>query len=200
MSSNAKADLYHFISDMRKRYSSLCYSKDRDIKGFCDANNINLLLKDFNSKGLCGAAFVGEKHDTIILNSCRNRLEMGFDFIHELVHTRKHRNCKDRFFTCFDAKQDTFTEWEANEGTAEFLVGYKAFIPTFCELYDMYVNCYDLWTITYGEATLIQELADRFLVTEMIIINRIKNLSYEIDQYMKSNNLFFQIQLKCVSE
>lgn len=189
MSSNAKSDLYHFISDMRKRYSSLCYSNDRDIKGFCDANNIELLLNNFQSRGICGAAFVGEKHDTIVLNNCRNELEMGFDFIHELVHTQRHRNRENPFFACLYAEQDTFIEWEANEGAAEFLVPYRAFIPVFYELYDVYVNCYDLWKITYGETTLIQELADRFLVTETVIINRIKNLSYEIDQYMKTGDV-----------
>ena len=189
MSSNAKSDLYHYISDMRNRYPSLCYSNDRDIKGFCDANNIELLLNNFQSRGICGAALVGEKHDTIVLNNCRNELEMGFDFIHELVHTQRHRNSEKPFFTCLYSEQDTFIEWEANEGAAEFLVPYKAFIPVFCELYDVYVNCYNLWKLTYGETTFTQELADRFLVTEMIIINRIKNLSYEIDQYMKSSNV-----------
>lgn len=189
MSLNFKKELYNFISDLRRQYPLLCYSKDRDIKGFCNANNIELHLRTFDSKGLCGAAFFGEKHDTIILNSCRNKIEMTFDFIHELVHTKKHRNIENQFFTCFDGKQNTFLEWEANEGAAEFLVGYKVFIPLFCELFDMYMNCYSLWEITYGSETLFEELANRFGVTEMVIINRIRNLSYEIDQYKKGANL-----------
>lgn len=185
MSSNYKMELYNFISCLRKQYPLLCYTKDRDIRNFCNVNNIELHLKDFDSKGLCGAAFVGEKHDTIILNSCRNKVEMTFDFIHELIHTKKHRNLNEHFFACFDGKQNTFIEWEANEGAAEFLVGYKIFIPLFCELYDIYVNNNALWEIMYGNITLHEELANRFCVTEMVIKNRINNLSYEIDQLKK---------------
>ena len=126
---NAKAELYHFIESMRKKYPLLCYC--RDIESFCKDNNIHLYIRDFDSYGFCGAAFVGKKHDTIILNGRRNKYEMIFDFIHELIHTKKHRDEENQTFTCFDKKQNSFIEWEANEGAAEFLVNYKLFIPVF---------------------------------------------------------------------
>ncbi|MBP0958395.1 MAG: ImmA/IrrE family metallo-endopeptidase [Oscillospiraceae bacterium] len=184
---NAKADLYSFIERMRNQYLALYYV--RDIKGFCDSNSISLYIKNFDSRGFCGAAFVGEKKDTIVLNGRRNTKEMMFDFVHEFIHTRKHRHEEKHEFTCFDKRQNSFLEWEANEGAAEFLVNYKLFIPIFCELYEFYANRVEAWQLVYGGVSLIQELAKRFSVTEMIILNRIKNLSYEIDQYSKGTSV-----------
>lgn len=181
MSLDAKTELYYFVNNLRKQYSTLCYN--RDIEGFCIANNISLYRHNFESRGLCGMALVGEKHDTIVLNESRNECERIFDFIHELIHTKKHRAIGEQIFTCFDKKQNSFLEWEANEGAAEFLVGYKTFIPLFCDLYDTYIDYYDVWSLFNGETSITKELAERFAVTEMVIKNRIKNLSYEIDQY-----------------
>lgn len=178
---NAKEDLYKFIGGMRKQYASLCYL--RDIKSCCASNNIQLVTRKFDTSGFCGAACVGKKHDTIILNERRNDKERMFDFVHELIHTRKHRNNEHQEFACFDKSQDSFIEWEANEGAAEFLVSYKIFIPQFCELYDMYTSKPVEWDLEYGSMSLVQALADSFSATEMIIKNRIRNLSYEIDQY-----------------
>lgn len=188
---NAKAELYQFIDEMRNQYALLCYC--RDINSFCINNNIDLYVHNFDLSGFCGAAFVGKKHDTIVLNGRRNQYEMFFDFIHELIHTKKHRDLEEQAFTCFDRKQNSFLEWEANEGAAEFLVSYRLFIPAFSELYDVYENNYALWKQKYGITTITQELADMFAVTEMIIINRIRNLSYEIDQYREGtsvNNIY----------
>lgn len=184
---NAKASLYQFIEGLRNQYPTIYY--DRDIESFCNKNNIALFVKEFDSNGICGAACIGKNCDTIILNGKRTQKEMFFDFIHEFIHTRKHRQKDIREFACFDKKQNSFLEWEANEGAAEFLVRFKLFIPTFCELYEIYTNNPDEWKLKFGTRSIIQELANRFNVTDMIVLNRIKNLSYEIDQYRKGTDI-----------
>lgn len=183
MSSNAKIELYRFIGDMRKKYPLLCYSKNKNIEEFCLDNNIELHLKKFDSKGLCGAAFVGEKHDTIILNSCRSKSEMTFDFIHELIHTKKHRNTDKQAFACFDRKQNSYIEWEANEGAAEFLVPYKLFLPIIKENYNK-IN-----SQVFGAFQFCEETAGLFNVSNAVITNRLDNLKYEIYQYLNGTPL-----------
>lgn len=179
MSMNAKVELYRFIGDMRKQYPLLCYSKNKDIERFCFENNIELHLRNFTSQGVCGAAFIGKKHDTIILNKRRSEPEMTFDFIHELIHTKKHRNIDQQIFTCFDRKQNSYIEWEANEGAAEFLVPYKLLLPMIKENYNN-INSH-----LFGAYSFCEETAELFNVSSAVITNRLSNLKYEINQYLK---------------
>lgn len=90
----------------------------------------------FKTPGLCGVAMVGEKTDTIILNSNRTPAEQNFDCGHELIHLTKHRKLRESFncFTRAKPQQNTFHEWQANEGSAQLLVPYQDFIPRFTNL------------------------------------------------------------------
>lgn len=128
---------------------------------------------DFRTPGLCGVAMVGRQTDTIILNSNRTPNEQNFDCGHEFVHLIIHRDIRDNFncFTKARPTQDTFQEWQANEGAAQLLVPYQDFIPRFLRLFES-----KTLNIPY-------ELAEYYHVTPQVINIRLANLSYEIDQY-----------------
>lgn len=178
---NAKAELYSYIQNIKKQCPTL--NKMTDVEPFCNKNNINLILHSFDDNGICGFACIGEKKDTIVLNSRRNEIESFFDFIHEFIHTKRHRNVASMWLLCSDKKQNSFLEWEANEGAAEFIAPYKLFIPAFSDLYDLYMERFDIWKIIYGWVNVPQVLAGKFGISEMMAIHRIENLSYEIEQY-----------------
>ncbi len=134
---------------------------------------------NFKTPGLCGVAMVGNKSDTIILNSNRTSEEQNFDCGHEFLHLTTHREIQDSFncFTKAKPQQNTFREWQANEGAAQLLVPYQDFIPRFLKLFE-------------SRALGIQyTLADYYYVTPQVINIRLDSLSYEIDQYREGARL-----------
>lgn len=133
----------------------------------------------FKTPGLCGVAMVGEKTDTIVLNSNRTEQEQNFDCGHEFLHLTAHRKLQDSFncFTKAKPQQNTFREWQANEGSAQLLVPYQDFIPRFAALIDD--NALEIQTI----------LAKHYHVTAQVINVRMSSLAYEIDQYREGKHL-----------
>lgn len=134
---------------------------------------------NFKTPGLCGVAMVGNKTDTIILNSNRTSEEQNFDCGHEFLHLTKHRKLQDSFncFTKAKPQQNTFCEWQANEGSAQLLVPYQDFIPRFLKLLDS------------GALGIQYTLAEYYHVTPQVINIRLDSLSYEIDQYREGARL-----------
>ena len=103
---------------------------------------IDLEYHRFKTPGLCDIAMVDESVDTIVLNTNQSGLEQNFDCAHELVRLFKHRNIQTYFkcFTKVKPRQNTFIEWQANEGAAQFLVPYQDFIPPFHSVKDINVH------------------------------------------------------------
>lgn len=134
---------------------------------------------NFKTSGLCGVAMVGDKTDTIILNSNRTSEEQNFDCGHEFLHLTEHRKLQDSFncFTKAKPQQNTFREWQANEGSAQLLVPYQDFIPRFLKLLES------------GALGIQYTLAEYYHVTPQVINIRLDNLSYEIDQYREGARL-----------
>lgn len=135
--------------------------------------------RTFKTPGLCGVAMVGNKTDTIILNSSRTSEEQNFDCGHEFIHLTAHRKMQDSFncFTRAKPQQNTFREWQANEGSAQLLVPYQDFIPRFLKLFDS------------GALGIPYILAEYYHVTPQVINIRLDSLSYEIDQYREGARL-----------
>lgn len=173
----AKSALYEDVDIIRRSFGIPIYQSFStvDIISSC-SGQYDLYFESFKTVGLCGVAMVGKKRDTIILNLNRDVVERNFDCAHELIHLHKHRD-KQESFNCFTSaklQQDPFIEWEANEGAAQLLVPYQDFIPRFVSY--MYT----------GETALRwapKLLADHYHVSQQVINLRIKNLSYEIDQF-----------------
>ena len=185
-----KAELYKTVDKIRN-YLNICKTKyPLNIFELCHKiDGLKIVRAAFKTKDLRGMLCVAEnsnENSIILVNSNKSLLEQNYHGTHEFMHLFNDVPKAGTVIKCYDRvkpNQNRYVEWLANEGAAELLVPYKLFIPLFCSLYDMYANNYTLWKISYGNITLIQELADRFGVTTMVIRNRIKNLSYEIDQY-----------------
>lgn len=134
----------------------------------------------YKTRGLRGTLVMDPEVNTILLNSKQTSSEQNFFCAHELVHSILHRNEGISIFRCFERvlpQQNPYLEWQANEGAAQFLVPYQDFIPIFTTLLSF-----------SGPSTGVyvpSVLADRYGVTTRVIELRIKNLSYEIDQYKR---------------
>ncbi len=185
-----KSELYGAVSRI-KNYLDIdndCYPID--IFNICDKiSGLKVVKAPFKTRDLRGILCVANdssENSVILVNSNRTLTEQNYHCTHEFMHLFGDKPSAGTVLKCYDKvkpNQDVYVEWVANEGAAEFLVPYKVFITLFSELYNTYTNSHALWKLSYGNVSLIQELAYRFGVTTMVIRNRIKNLSYEIDQY-----------------
>jgi Zn-dependent peptidase ImmA (M78 family) len=148
----------------------------------CISNGIKLEKLHFKTKALRGLASIGDnpKDDIILLNTDRDYREQNLDCGHEYVHLCIHRNIGQRIFNCIDAvyaKQDTFIEWQANEGAAEMLVPYSALLPYTKTFYNQLDSAAKI--IKFKE-----NAALAFNVTVKVIEYRLESLKYEIHQYI----------------
>lgn len=173
---NAKKQLYEFISSFKEKYHINQYPVDT-IKICVNDDTITLVMHEFNTYGFCGAALAGEKNDTIILNTSRSAEQLNFDCGHEIIHLIKHKSMGKETFTCFDKKQNSFIEWEANEGAAEFILSYKTLLPILKENWN-YLN-------SNSKICEFKEfLCHKFMLPPAVIELRIANLKYETHQYI----------------
>lgn len=139
---------------------------------------VDLHLEEINFDNLCGVLYRG-KSTYIALNASHNDEMKNFDCMHELIHYFLHDGEKE--FKCLNSNekkvcQNSFLEWQANEGAAQALVPYKMFIPMYVELSLKYRDDILQYKIT-------KILSEYFNVSEFVISNRIHNLRYEIYQY-----------------
>lgn len=183
MGNNAKKDLYARVERMRKNLGIAANDPVNALE-LCTRriSAVEIVYHTFDTTGFCGAAFAGNKMNTIVLNSARSKAEWNFDCGHELIHLVKHRDINDGIFKCFKKNQNSFLEWQANEGAAELLIPYKDFIPRF-------VRFISHGNPFYGNCNIQARLANIYNVTEQVINNRIRNLSYEIFQYQRGTPL-----------
>ncbi|MCR5479328.1 MAG: ImmA/IrrE family metallo-endopeptidase [Ruminococcus sp.] len=122
----------------------------------------------------------------ILINSNLSQTELNFHGTHELMHIYLPSESKGTTFRCYDKirpYQDSYLEWLANEGAAELLMPYKWFIVDFSELYKLYSTDRTRWIQHYQFFTPFDLLAHKYHVSTMVVKNRIRNLSYEIQQY-----------------
>lgn len=179
-----KAKLYKCVDSLRESLD-LSHLDPVDTKDMIDQiGHIDLTYHCFHTPGLCGIAMVGDKVDTIVLNSQRTLKEQSFDAGHEIIHLYKHRNTLDHF-NCFShshPKQNSFIEWQANEGAAELILPYRLFVPLVANALP---SLKDISDFNHLRA----ELADTFYATEPMLNNRLEGLKYEIYQYANGVSL-----------
>lgn len=176
-----KKGLYNFVNKVRHSMGLSTCERGIDLCKFCmDNPKIKIDFAPFTSDSIRG--FSIPKENIIVLNASRNELERNFDCGHEFIHLTKHKSFNFPTFTCLDEilhpRQDSYLEWQANEGAAELLVPYKDFIPTFCK------GIKDCKSYQDYEA-LKKILAFSYKVPYRVIHLRIENLKYEIYQYEK---------------
>lgn len=186
MESNAKLDLYSFVETLRAELKIHPSKYPINIINICNNDcSTELLYHPFKTHGICGTALIGEKSDTIILNSKRNIIEQNFDCGHEIIHCKKHSGYEVKCFNCFESvlpQQSSFLEWEANEGSAELLVPYKLLLP-------IILRNRQILSFPPKIQCLKRKLACEFLVTNATIFYRLESLKYEINQYLNGVSL-----------
>ena len=143
---------------------------------------ISIGTKHFHTRGMTGMLVTerGNPNDNaIILNELRSPREQNFDCTHEFIHYCLHLDGTTTIFECFDESptQDTFREWQANEGAAELLVPFKAFAPMIKRHYNKFLTLNGLLDF--------RDMAARtFSVTPAMIKTRLDVMRYEILQYL----------------
>lgn len=182
-----KRTLYEFVDALKKSFGITLSSCDYPVnsielgKNFC--KNLTIEKIPFPSNYICGILYKGNNSTSIALNSSRELYQQNFDCMHELIHYFFHDisycqlMCSEK-----NIKQDSYIEWQANEGAAQFLVPYQIFIPKYLELEKKYAH-------SFWEDDSIEELAEYFNVSYGVIKNRINSLETEIMQYKKGINI-----------
>ncbi|WP_302325736.1 ImmA/IrrE family metallo-endopeptidase [Enterocloster lavalensis] len=181
MEQNCKKQLY---SDVARIKRFMIFRKDQyGINLVQEYNSFGIKLEaiPFKTHGLRGMAAIADAPDpdVILLNTRRSPLEQNFDCGHETMHLGLHRHTGQKTFNCYDevtAKQNPFLEWQANEGSAEFFVPYRIFIPMLHEVLGLHPNFQMVQEF-------IQLAAKTFLVPKQVIRYRLENLKYEILQF-----------------
>lgn len=181
MEQNCKKQLY---SDVARIKRFMIFRKDQyGINLVQEYNSFGIKLEaiPFRTHGLRGMAAIAEAPDpdVILLNTKRSPLEQNFDCGHETMHLGLHRHTGQKTFNCYDevtAKQNPFLEWQANEGSAEFFVPHRIFIPMLKEVLGFYPSY-------QAVQDFIQLAAKTFLVPKQVIRYRLENLKYEILQF-----------------
>ena len=74
------------------------------------------------------------------------------------------------------AKQNPFLEWQANEGSAEFFVPHRIFIPMLHEVLGLHPTFQTVQEF-------IRLASNTFMVPRQVIRYRLENLKYEILQF-----------------
>lgn len=175
-----KEGLYRYVNDLKKCMGIDSMKSGIDLYSACQKiSGIKMEVVNFSDRSLRGISV--PKDNIILLNSSRNEIERNFDCAHEFIHVVKHKHENTQTFNCLDKlrpQQNSFLEWQANEGAAEILVPYKVFIPIFCEYRPHCENEYEYYY-------LLDYLARLFNVPIRVIELRIENLKYEICQYEK---------------
>lgn len=180
---NAKAELYRYVNWLRSYLGITPYDCSVDVLSLCrQEGTTDIIYRSFETDGFCGAAFVGDTTDTIVLNSLRSTAEQNFDCGHEVIHLTKHRDRNDGMFNCFSKGQDSFLEWEANEGAAEFIVSNKIFIPDVASAYPYFSSYSSIISFKH-------DMVQKYHATSAMIDFRLESLKYEIYQYLNGVTL-----------
>lgn len=185
---SSKSDLYKYVEWLREQLEINSDSYPINTINLCNqVEDVELKYHKFNTNGFCGAILLGEKSDTIVLNSKRTSTEQNFDCGHEIVHGTKHRRKGINCFSCMELKikrepDISFYEWEANEGSAEFLVPYRFLLPEIKDALPHFKGWYD-----YEQFKC--KLAIKYNVSDAVINFRFESLKYEIHQYLNNVSL-----------
>lgn len=177
-----KRSLYSQIDALRRRLgvSAATFPINAIDLAYTHTKALSLEILPFSNNKICGILYKGVRSTSIALNANREPEMQNFDCMHELIHYFIHdiqqcqRICSsdNRLENCIE--QDSYLEWQANEGAAQFLVPYQDFIPNFSALLD---------NPPHRNFWIEGCLADQYGVSPQVITFRLSSLGHEIDQY-----------------
>lgn len=191
-----KAQLYNRVEQIRNYLHISAANYPLNIFLICQGlDNVKIEKIPFKTRGLRGMVHIAKdssENHIILLNENKSDIENNYHGTHEFMHIFTADKNSGRIIRCYEymhPEQNVYVEWLANEGAAEFLVPYTSFIPYFSDTYDFYMNHAEMWSVLYGHCNIYQLLGRAYNVSEIVIRNRIDNLSYEIFQYRNGGNL-----------
>lgn len=115
----------------------------------------------------------------ILVNSNKSFYEQNFHGFHELMHIPTVDQ-PGTILRCYDTvkpNQDSYIEWLANEGAAEFVVPYKLLLPMIKDEFSDMITGIGTWQFC-------EDHSDDFGVSPIVLQNRIDSLKYETYQHL----------------
>lgn len=183
-----KAELYRAVDALRHSLEIDRLPLPLDLISVCEnLPNVALGFPPFKTPGLKGVSClsVGDDPDVILLNGNLSWRENNFTCGHELIHITLHRGGPAKSFNCFEKarpNQDSFLEWQANEGSAELLLPARVLLPRVQEQFSSLHTWQDFFRFKGA-------LAEEFRITEAVITFRFESLKYEIHQALQGTPL-----------
>lgn len=123
------------MSNLKKRLGITVSDYPLDIFELCSViSNVEIRALPFVTPDLRGMVNLAKKKDenhVILVNSNKSFEEQNFHGFHELMHIPTVDK-SGTILRCYDRirpNQDSYLEWLANEGAAEFAVPYKMILP-----------------------------------------------------------------------
>ena len=177
----SKAELYCKIRELRAQFGICPDDYPLNVLDLCDKYpGIQVCFYNFKTVGLKGMAHIGEgtDNDVIIVNAKQEKAERNFTITHEVMHLIFHRDEPIKQFSCYDkvrSTQNSYVEWQANEGAAEFIIPAFLFLKIIKEEWNTLHTSRDF-------AKLKDHLSLKFNATPHVIEIRYEHLKYEIFQ------------------
>jgi len=166
-----KADLYKTIDtliiDNGFSFDAINYCVDSIELAKIVCKNLTIEYLDFKTTSICGMLYKTEKSTSIALNSRRPAAGKNFDCMHELIHYWLHDTETFYCDTREKSYMNSYLEWQANEGAAQFLMPHQVFVPAYMRLKNAQTPFDEM----------INRLARRFNVGSQSVKVRITSLS-----------------------
>ena len=147
-----------------------------------EIGDVEIKAVPFNTRDLRGMVSLAKndkENNVILVNSNKSFEEQNFHGFHELMHipTVDEPGTILRCYERIKPSQDSYLEWLANEGAAEFTVPYKILLPMIKDRYSDLIQDFGTWDFCL-------ENSAKFGVSTTVMQYRIDTLKYEIEQYM----------------
>lgn len=114
--------LYEEIENLRDHIGLCPNEYPLNIKSLATARGLLVDTHPFKTIGLRGVLAIAGDSGHIILDENRSERDQNFFCGLELIHFVLHKNIGHRSFQCYEKVkeyQNSFIEWQANEGAAE---------------------------------------------------------------------------------
>lgn len=136
-------------------------------------------FKTADLRGMVSLANNDSEAHVILVNSNKSFQEQNFHGFHELMHipTADQPGTLLRCYDTVKPNQNSYMEWLANEGAAEFVVPYKLLLPMIKDEFSDMITGIGTWQFC-------EDHSDDFGVSPIVLQNRIDSLKYETYQYL----------------
>lgn len=142
-------------------------------------------------RGIVRIAKNRDENHVILLNENKSFVEQNYHGFHELTHilTVDEPGTTLNCFGNTRPNQNSYIEWLANEGAAEFLMPYKEILP----IIRNESKTFDEHSMPIFD--LSEKLSNMYNVSTVVVQNRISSLSYEIWQYLSGRTYMNNLQI-----